>query len=43
LVDDHSGNVQSARRAGLRAVLMPRPWNDAAGSAAAAYNELGQL
>ena len=43
LVDDHSGNVEAARRAGLRAVLMPRPWNDAAGSAAAAYNELGQL
>ncbi|HUB33111.1 MAG TPA: hypothetical protein VMA31_08780 [Bryobacteraceae bacterium] len=27
LVDDHAGNVESARKAGVQAVLMPRPWN----------------
>ena len=43
LVDDHSGNVESARRAGIRGVLVPRPWNQGKGAVAEAFRELENL
>ena len=42
-VDDHTANVDAARRAGLRALLMPRPWNGGTGNAADTFAQLGQV
>jgi hypothetical protein len=43
LVDDRPENVASARQAGCRAVLMPRPWNDARRAIAETFQELENL
>jgi len=43
LVDDHPGNVEAARKAGLNALLMPRPWNGANGAARETFKELESL
>jgi hypothetical protein len=43
LVDDHPGNINAARSLGIRATVMPRPWNGAPGTVASAFTELGSL
>jgi len=43
LVDDSPVHVAAARAAGRRAVLVPRPWNDARGALADALDELTEL
>jgi hypothetical protein len=43
LVDDHPGHVESARVLGLRAWLVPRPWNAATGRAQDVFKELEKL
>jgi FMN phosphatase YigB (HAD superfamily) len=40
MVDDHPGNVESARNAGVRAVLMPRPWNNGTGAIEETFEKL---
>jgi hypothetical protein len=40
LVDDSEANVEQARRAGVRAVLFPRPWNGSRQSVAEALAEV---
>ena len=43
LVDDHANNVDLVRKAGLDAVLMPRPWNAAAGTVQETFRRLENL
>ncbi len=43
LVDDDAGNVDAARRAGAKAVLMPRPWNRGTGGIWKTFQELERL
>lgn len=43
LVDDHAGNVEAARGAGVKGVLIPRPWNSASGSLGETFEELAKL
>ena len=43
LVDDLPINVESARQAGVRALLMPRPWNGNDGDRADIFRELEKL
>lgn len=43
LVDDHAGNIEAARKAGLRGVLVPRPWNNGTGTVSDAFQELENL
>jgi 5'(3')-deoxyribonucleotidase len=43
LVDDQPGHVASARALGLRAWLVPRPWNAGTGRAQDVFRELGKL
>jgi hypothetical protein len=43
LVDDMPANVDSARDAGVRAVLMPRPWNGGRENPADAFRKLEHL
>jgi FMN phosphatase YigB (HAD superfamily) len=42
-VDDHPGNVESARQAGVHAVLLPRPWNHGAGAIRETFQHLETL
>ena len=43
LVDDSPANVDAAREAGVRALLMPRPWNGAGGTPADFFRQLETL
>lgn len=43
LVDDHLENVESVRQAGMRGVLMPRPWNGGADGVAETFRMLETL
>jgi len=43
LVDDLPSNVESARQAGVKAILIPRPWNGKAGALGEAFQELENL
>jgi FMN phosphatase YigB (HAD superfamily) len=42
-VDDNPGNATAAEALGLRAVLVPQPWNDVAGTFADALNRVSQF
>ncbi len=43
LVDDHAENVALAQKAGVRAVLMPRPWNNGPGAVEETFQQLENL
>lgn len=41
LIDDNEENIKAAAGLGIRGILIPRPWNSAAGSVSGALNLLG--
>ncbi len=41
LIDDCASNVAGARKAGCAGLTMPRPWNQASGSLAGAFAQIG--
>ena len=43
LIDDHPGNVEAAAALGIRAVLMPRPWNGCRDAVTNVFSELERL
>jgi hypothetical protein len=43
LIDDHPGNVEAAAALGIRAVLMPRPWNGSSDTVTNVFSELERL